>query len=110
MSRSKPPKHGGILQDEVRELPDPLATQRSVILTTNRNVASWETSSQRPPSPPPSSTGSYTEASCSPSPATATGSAPAKHKPKNTDPKEATTRLSNPQRWGISMTNSGDFH
>ena len=52
-----------------------------------------ETSSQTAPSPPRCSTGSSTEASCSPFRETATGSAPTMPKPENTDRKEATTRL-----------------
>ena len=89
----------------------------SIILTTNRNVASpGETSSPTPPSPQPSSTGYYIEASCSPSRATATGSAPTKPKPENTDRKEPPARLTNTPRvgnfddqlWGVSViTNTG---
>ena len=66
----------------------------SIILTTNRNVASWgNTSSQTAPSPLPCWTGYSTAAWCSPFRATATGSAPTTPRPQNSDRKETTTRL-----------------
>ena len=69
----------------------------STILTTNRNVASWgTTSSQTAPSPPRCWTGSSTEVWCSPSPETVTGYPPTRLRPANNDRTEATTRISRP--------------
>ncbi len=68
--------------------------QGSVILTTNRNVASWGDIFSDTTIAAAMWTGSSTEASRSPSQATTTGSAPTKPRPANTDRKEIATRLS----------------
>ena len=70
--------------------------QGSVILTTNRNVASWGDIFSDTTIAAAMWTGSSTEASRSPSQATTTGSAPTKPRPANTDRKETATRLSRP--------------